>query len=578
MKSPRDKDELASNPSDVEIIKDRSAYLRGTLEKSLADPVTGAIAPDDTQVSKFHGIYQQDDRDIRLDRERRRLEPAWSFMIRVRIPGGILSAEQWLMLDRIANSYGVNHFKLTTRQAVQFHGIIKGRLRDVMQSLDRSQLDSIATCGDVNRNVMCSPVPYCGSVWEKINPYAAQLSQELLPQSKAWHEVWLNGKKLDSDAPAPVNEEEPLYGKHYLPRKFKTNIAVPPYNDTDVFANDLGFIAIADGDDLLGFNVSVGGGLGMTHSVTSTHPSLASVIGFCLPDSAIEVAKTVMSIQRDFGNRHERRLARLKYTIESMGLDIFTAELNRRLSQPLAAAKPYSFEHNNDVLGWFTDWRGLGYRTLYVESGRVRDTEQCAVKAALLQLSALDICDFRLTGNQNLVLGAVKDENRARIDELLAHHGVIDFEEKQPAIAKTSIACVAMPTCPLAMAEAERYLPSLLSKIQGLLDEHSIHTPVNIRMTGCPNGCGRPYLAEIGLVGKAEKSYNLHLGGSQQGDRLNVLYRENLHEDEILSTLSGLFADYATNRKLDEFLGDWMVRTGVVAPTGQAQDFHHIGV
>ena len=568
MTSPRHKDELAKDPSEVEVIKDQSSYLRGQLVDSLADPVTGALHPDDTQVSKFHGIYQQDDRDIRQERERRHLEPAWSFMVRVRIPGGSLNARQWLMIDRIACSYGVSHFKLTTRQAVQFHGILKGKLRDVMQSLDRCGLDSIATCGDVNRNVMSSPVPYCGPVWERIQPSADRLSQCLLPRSRAWHEIWLNGKRVS-------DEQEPLYGKHYLPRKFKANIAVPPYNDTDIFANDLGFIAIAEGDDLVGFNVSVGGGLGMSHSVRSTHPRTADVVGFCYPDDLLDVATAVVSIQRDFGNRQERRLARMKYTIERMGLDAFVEELNRRLPKPLGSPRAFHFEHNNDVFGWFKDWRGLHHRTLWVENGRVRDDQRSQLRTALQRISAVDICQFRLTGNQNLVLGDVREEDIGCIDEILDTHGVSAVEQAAPAIAKTAIACVALPTCPLAMAEAERYMPSLLEKIQKLLDEHSLKDPINIRITGCPNGCGRPFLAEIGLVGKSAKTYNMHLGGSAKGDRLNLLYQENLHEEEILKALADLFGRYAKERQQSEAFGDWTLRAGIVAASGEARDFHH---
>ena len=570
---PREKDELVNNPSEVELIKDKSRSLRGTLVESLKNSVTGAVAPDDTQISKFHGIYQQDDRDIRNERQRRHLEPAWSFMIRVRVPAGRLTAAQWFMTDRIATEYGVDHFKLTTRQAVQFHGIIKGKLRDVMQSLYRTQLDSIATCGDVNRNVMCTPVPWCGSVWDEIEPYATKLSEYLLPKTTAWHEIWLDGKKLDS---GQTTEEEPLYGKHYLPRKFKTNIAIPPYNDTDIFANDLGFIAIVEGDRLQGFNITVGGGLGMSHSVPETHPCVAKLIGFCSPDKVLEVAQAVLGVQRDYGNRHDRKLARMKYTVETLGVDRFTQLVEEKLGAKLEPTREFEFIHNNDTYGWFDDWQQLSYRTLYVEYGRVCDNANYRLKSALFELAAQKLCDFRLTGNQNLVLGRVRPEDKAIIDGILADHGVEDFEKQQNDLVKHSLACVALPTCPLAMAEAERYLPSLIEKIQALLDAKDIKTPISIRMTGCPNGCARPYLAEIGFVGKSEKTYNLHLGGSRQGERLNVLYRENLHEQEILETLADLFTQFSQRREKNEFFGDWIMREKIVVATGKAQDFHHV--
>jgi sulfite reductase (NADPH) hemoprotein beta-component len=570
--TPKPFNQLADNPGPVEIIKDKSNYLRGTIEESLANALTAAIAADDTQLIKFHGSYQQDDRDIRAEREAKKLEHAFSFMIRVRMPAGLLTAEQWIAFDDIANKQEIQTLKLTTRQAIQFHGIVKWDLKRTMQEINQALMDSLAACGDVNRNVMCSPTPYQSVVHEEAFGYAAKISEHLLPQTRAYHEIWLDEEKIVSSE----TEIEPLYGKHYLPRKFKIALAVPPYNDTDVFANDIGLIAIEEKGRLAGFNIVAGGGMGMTHNEPQTYPRLADVLGFCAPEHILDVCYHIVGIQRDYGNRSERKLARMKYTIDRMGLDAFKAELHQRLGFSLEPARAYTFIHNGDEYGWHQDKDGKWFLTLFIEGGRVKDDEHYLLKTGLRQTAELKKCDFRLTGNQNLVLGNIKSEDKSLIIKTLSEYGIYQKLASLSGLRRHSIACVALNTCALAMAEAERYLPSLITKIEALLDKYGLlQQDIIIRMTGCPNGCGRPYLGEIGFVGKALGRYNLYLGAGHTGERLNKLYRENIDEPTILAELEPLIADYATRRQTDEPFGDFVIRAGYLRATTHGTNFHH---
>ena len=546
--------------SPVERIKTASRRLRGTLAESLADPVTGAIADDDTQLIKFHGSYQQDDRDVREERRLQKLEPAYSFMIRTRLPGGVVSARQWLALDALATAHANGTLRLTTRQAFQFHGVIKRDLKPTLQAINAALIDTIAACGDVNRNVMVSPNPQQSIVHASVYECAARLSEHLRPRTRAYYEIWLDEERVAGSG----EEDEPIYGPTYLPRKFKIAFAVPPTNDVDVFANDLGFIAIVENGALVGFNVAVGGGLGVTHGDAATYPRLADVIGFVAVDRVFQVAEAVLTVQRDFGNRSERKRARLKYTIDDRGLDWFVAEVERRLGAPLEPARPFVFEHNGDRFGWIQGHDGRWHLTLYIESGRVADRDGSPQLSGLREIARVHTGDFRLTPNQNLIVADVEEKDRATIDSLVAQFGLDGFRVASP-LRRDALACVAMPTCPLAMAEAERYLPELVARIEALLDKHGLgDAPILLRVSGCPNGCSRPYLGEIALVGKAPGRYNLMLGADAKGQRLNRLHRENIAESEILETLDGLFARYAGERGAGERFGDFLVRTGVV--------------
>jgi len=547
--------------SAVEAIKSASRRLRGTLVESLADPVSGALAEADTQLIKFHGTYQQDDRDLRDERRFAKLEPAYSFMIRTRLPGGVVTPQQWLKLDAISTSYANSTLRLTTRQAFQFHGVIKTELKATLCAINAALIDTVAACGDVNRNVLVAANPLESRAHAAVYAQAHGLSEYLLPKTRAYYEIWLDEEKVASSG----EEVEPVYGATYLPRKCKIGFAVPPTNDVDVFANDLGFIAIIEDGRLVGFNVTAGGGLGATHGEPTTYPRLADVLGFITSDRVIAIADAVVTTQRDFGNRADRRRARLKYTIDDRGPGWFKAEIERRAGFAFAPARPYRFDHCGDRFGWSAGEDGRLHLTLRVESGRIADRDGAPHLKGLREIARVHRGEFRLTPNQNLIVANVAPTMRAQIDALVAAHGLDGYAHATP-LRLNALACVALPTCPLAMAEAERYLPDLLGKVEDLLDRHDLRdAPISLRISGCPNGCSRPYLGEIALVGKAPGRYNLMLGADARGQRLNTLHKENIDETEILQTLEPLFARYAAERSDGEGFGDFLVRSGVVA-------------
>jgi sulfite reductase (NADPH) hemoprotein beta-component len=536
----------------VEGIKARSDYLRGTIVASLADRASGALAEDDTQLSKFHGFYQQDDRDIRAERLRQKLEPAVSFMIRVRVPGGIATPQQWLEMDRLAREYANHSIRLTTRQAFQFHGVIKRDLKPTIAAINASLLDTIAACGDVNRNVMCTPLAERSAVHAGAYAAATAISEHLTPNTSAYHEIWLDRQRVAG------GDDEPIYGATYLPRKFKIGVAIPPSNDVDIFSQDLGFIAIQKDGELAGFNVTVGGGMGMHHGEADTYPRVADVIGFCTPEQVTQVAEQVVTIQRDYGDRSNRKHARLKYTIDDNGLDWLQTELQRRLGFELQPAAPYRFLSRGDELGWSKDQHGLWHLALFVPQGRVIDNDEQQLLSALAAIAQVHTGTFRLTSNQNVIISEVPADKKHGIEQLLQSHGVVPSQAISP-LRQQALACVALPTCGLAMAEAERYLPDLTAKIEALLDRHQLLAlPVSLRITGCPNGCARPYLAEIALVGKAPGQYSLFLGGDGLGTRLNRLTHDNVDESEILAILEQHLSAYAAGRQPGQSFGDFV--------------------
>jgi sulfite reductase (NADPH) hemoprotein beta-component len=547
-------------PSPVEVIKTASRGLRGSLVESLHDPLTGAIRESDTQLIKFHGSYMQDDRDLRAEREHQKLEPAYSFMIRTRLPGGVVTPQQWIALSGLARTYGSGTLRLTTRQAFQLHGVIKKDLKKTMQAMNAVLIDSIAACGDVNRNVMASANPVESKLHEEVHQWAVKISEHLKPRTRAYHEIWLDGEKLTGPA-----EEEPIYGPVYLPRKFKTGIVVPPHNDVDVFSQDLGFIAILDQDGLeegklLGFNLTVGGGLGATHGEPQTFPRLADVIGFLTPEQTLKVAETVVMIQRDYGDRSDRKHARLKYTIADRGVDWFKGELFKRLGFALEPPRPFTFTTQGDRFGWLRGHDGRWHLTLRIESGRVADRPGAPMLTGMEKIAAIHQGDFRLTPNQNLIIANVPPRELMNIDRLVADHGLGRALFTSP-VRRDALACVALPTCALAMAEAERYLPGFIDRVDELLVKNGLKDiPLTVRITGCPNGCARPYLAEIALIGRAPGRYTLRLGADAVGQRLNVIYRDNIDEAAIVTVLDELLARYARARKTDERFGDFLWR------------------
>lgn len=550
-------------PSPVEQIKIKSNYLRGTIAEGLKDEATGAISADDTQLIKFHGSYQQFDRDLEAERKKQKLEPLFQFMIRSRTPAGIATADQWLVFDRLADEYGNGTLKLTTRQAFQWHGVLKKNLKATMQKINSTLIDTIAACGDVNRNVMATSNEGLSPLVREVAAFAKQISDHLLPRSTAYHEIWLDNKLLTDGQ----TDEEPILGKTYLPRKFKIALAIPPYNDTDVFANDLGLIAIGEGDKLLGFNVAIGGGMGMTFGMEETYPRLADLIGYVDKENILKVVEEIVKLQRDYGNRENRKLARFKYTIDRLGTNVVKEIIEQRSGIRFEDVRPYEFTQNGDVLGWLKGSDGKWFLGLFVEHGRVRDTSKVQLKTALRDLARIKVCDFRLTGNQGLVLGRIEENLKPHVENILAKYNV-SYGEGVSGIRKNAIACVALNTCSLAFAEAERYLPELNTKIESILKELDLTSEdILIRMTGCPNGCGRPFLGEIGLVGRAIGRYNLYLGAGFSGDRLNTLYKEMLDEEGILKELSVLLSRYANERQPGERFGDFTVRTGIVSPS-----------
>ncbi|CAH0489787.1 unnamed protein product [Peronospora farinosa] len=545
-----------------EEIKKESNYLRGTLVEGLEDRTTKALPADDTQLTKFHGIYQQDDRDLREQMRLEKVEKAFSFMIRVRVPGGVSTAAQYLMVDQLADSHANGNIKLSTRQAYQLQGILKWNLKPVVQGINQVLMDSLAACGDVNRNVMVTVNPSCSvETHQEILNVARDISAHLSPKTSAYHEIWLDKKMV---AGGEVKDFEPFYGEAYLPRKFKIAIAIPPSNDVDVFANCLGFIAILKKDKLVGFNVSVGGGMGMTHNNNKTFPRVGDVMAFCTVDQAKDVAEKIMVLQRDFGDRVNRKHARFKYTVEDHGLEWIRTEIEKRLGYKLMDPHKHNLVSNGDRYGWIKNSNGKYHYGLFVEGGRIKDSKVTSIRTGLRELAkALPHVKFHLTGNQNLSLGNIAEEE---IPQIKAFMETYKFgNDNYSGMRLNSIACAALPMCGLAFAEAERYLPSLVTKIEDILETNGLRDDaIVIRMTGCPNGCARPYLGEIGFVGRSPGIYNMYLGAGFAGDRLNKLYKEALDEAQILEELEPIIKDYAENRNEGEKFGDFVIRADYV--------------
>ncbi|WP_220719030.1 assimilatory sulfite reductase (NADPH) hemoprotein subunit [Agarivorans litoreus] len=555
--------------SDNERLKRESNFLRGTIEADLSDRITGGFTADNFQLIRFHGMYQQDDRDIRAERTKQKLEPLHNVMLRARMPGGIIQPKQWLAIDKFATDHTMyGSIRLTTRQTFQFHGVLKPNIKLMHQTLNSIGIDSIATAGDVNRNVLCTSNPVESELHQEAYEWATKISEHLLPKTRAYAEIWLDGEKVEG------GEEEPILGSNYLPRKFKTTVVIPPHNDIDVHANDLNFVAIADNGKLVGFNVLVGGGLAMTHGDKSTYPRRADDFGFIPLDKTLDVAAAVVTTQRDWGNRVNRKNAKTKYTLDRVGSDTFKQEVEKRAGINFEASRPYEFTSRGDRIGWVEGIDGKYHLTVFIENGRLLDYPEKALKTGVAKIAEIHKGDFRMTANQNLVIAGVAAKDKTKIEKLAREHGLIDDSHSSQRL--NSMACVAFPTCPLAMAEAERYLPGLVDDVEQLLTKHAMNDEhIILRVTGCPNGCGRAMLAEAGLVGKGPGKYNLYLGGNQSGTRIPKLYLEGIGEQEILSELDGLIARWAKEREQDEAFGDFVIRAGIVAEVKvSVRDFH----
>jgi sulfite reductase (NADPH) hemoprotein beta-component len=543
-----------------ETLKYNSDYLRGTIAHALLDRITGAVTFEDNKLMKFHGIYQQDDRDIRDERRRQKLEPAYTFMVRVRLAGGVCTPGQWLKIDQLARAHGGDTIRLTTRQTFQFHWVVKEDIKPTIQGLHEVLLDTIAACGDDARGVMCTADPRDSDLHAEVAALAKATSDHVIPRARAYHEIWYGTERV-----ATSEEEEPFYGRTYLPRKFKIGFVIPPSNDIDVYTQDLGFIAVAGPEGLEGFNVSIGGGMGRSDQDPNTYPRLADVIGYIPKDRVIAAADAVMGVQRDFGNRAERSRARFKYTVDDKGVDWVKGEIERRMGAPLEPARPYEFTSNGDEFGWRENGNGRFNYTVHILSGRVANRPGEPIMDGLRAIAEVHKGGFRITPNQNLIIADVAAEDRPAIERLLADHGLLN-DAQASAVRLNAIACVALPTCPLAMAEAERYLPDFLEKVEAILAENGLSDDaITLRLSGCPNGCSRPYVAEIALSGRAPGKYNLYLGGGFHGERLNRPYRENIGEGAILDTLSESLARYARERSPGERFGDFVMRAGYFA-------------
>ncbi|MHC9059306.1 assimilatory sulfite reductase (NADPH) hemoprotein subunit [Pantoea sp. y20] len=552
---------------DAERLKKQSNYLRGTILDDLDDGLTGGFTGDNFLLIRFHGMYQQDDRDIRAERVAQKLEPRHAMMLRCRLPGGIITPTQWLAIDKFATDKTIyGSIRLTNRQTFQFHGILKKNVKPTHQMLHEVGLDALATANDVNRNVLCTSNPVESELHQEAYEWAKKLSEHLLPQTRAYAEIWWDKEKV------ATTDKEPILGETYLPRKFKTTVVVPPHNDVDLHANDLNFIAIAEQGKLIGFNLLVGGGLSIDHGNKATYARTASEFGFLPVEKILDVAAAVVTTQRDWGNRTDRKNAKTKYTLERVGVETFKAEVEKRAGLTFEPIRPYAFTSRGDRVGWVKGIDEKWHLTLYIENGRLLDYPGRPLKRGIAEIAKIHQGDFRLTANQNLIVAGVPEKQKAQIEAIAREHGLMEAVTPQ---RENSMACVAFPTCPLAMAEAERFLPSFVTKVEEIMHKHGVgEEHIVLRVTGCPNGCGRALLAELGLVGKAPGRYNLHIGGNREGTRIPRMYRENINEGEILASIDELVARWATERQANEGFGDFVIRTGIIkAVVDPARDF-----
>jgi len=534
-----------------EEIKAAIPTLAGTIAATLADPEADHFSEDDNQFLKFHGSYQQDDRDLRKTGKK------YIMMIRGRIPGGVMTANQWCVFDQLATDYGNDTLRITTRQSIQFHGVVKSGLRPLVKKINESLLSTLAACGDVNRNVMAAPTPATTKAREQVYSDAQKVALALAPQTKAYHSIWIDGVQLDNEAAENKNFVDPLYGKTYLPRKFKIAFVIPPVNDMDVFTNCLGFIAIVENDQLVGYNLCVGGGMGRSHGNQQTFPRLADVIGFFTPDQLVAVAKAVLTIHRDFGDRTDRKHARLKYVVAEKGVKFMQDEVNQRAAITLAPAKPYKFTTVQDLIGWHKATDGQWFLGLFVNMGRVKDAQKTALRQVAEKLPHLE---FRLSANQNVILANVSEADRAAITQLL-NAAAVKTENQATVLHAASMACPSLPTCGLGLAESERYLPGLIDRLEKMCDDLGLGgEEIIIRSTGCPNGCARPYMAEIAFVGKAPGRYQVWLGGNASGTRLNRLWKDVVKDPDMEAELRPVLVRYAQERSANERFGDWCNR------------------
>lgn len=557
-----EKDKLVENNllSDNERIKFESNYLRGSIVDDLKDDLTGGFSADNYQLIRFHGMYEQDNRDIRSKRLEQKLDTLKNIMLRCRLPGGIISTDQWLGIDDFARKHTLyGSIRLTTRQTFQFHGVLKPDIKPMHKFLNSLGLDSIATAGDVNRNVLCTSNPVESNLHKEAYEWAKKISEHLLPKTRAYAEIWLDKKKIET------TDKEPILGKTYLPRKFKTAIAIPPNNDVDIHANDLIFVAIGENNKLIGFNVLVGGGLSIEHGNKKTYPNTAYDFGFVALENVLNAAEGVVLVQKDWGNRSDRKNAKTRYTLQKYGVDNFKYAVESKMGFKFLKSKPFYFKTRGDNIGWVKGEEGNWHLTLFIQNGRILDYPLRPLKTGLREIAKSHKGDFRLTANQNLIVANVLEKDKLQIENLARKYKLID--DNISLQRKNSMACVSFPTCPLAMAESERFLPTFLDKIEKIMQENNLSNDyIVLRITGCPNGCARAMLAEVGLVGKALGRYNLFLGGDRIGNRIPRMYKENITENEILEILNNLISKWAKERDTNEEFGNFVIRSKIIEP------------
>ena len=544
-----------------ETVKATSNHLRGLIKEELLED-TPAFGDDSETLLKFHGIYQQDDRDRRKEARAKGLTKHHQLMIRTRIPGGVVSADAYIAHDDISRKWANGTLRVTTRQDFQLHGVLKGDIKKSIAAINESLLTTLGGCGDVERNIMCCPEPMADQFHQEVDRSIGAMVSELTPKTRAYHEIWLDGEVVETSEP----EVEPLYKEQYLPRKFKTTVALEGDNCVDVYAHDLAIVAMKSNDGTLrGFNVLVGGGLGRTHNKPETFVAVAQPLAFVEPDQIVDVAREVVAVQRDYGDRTNRRHARLKYTIADRGLDWFRDEVQSRVTFKLQPPEPLSWKPVDDHLGWHEQGDGSLYVGIYIENGRIQDLDGVRSRTGLRRIVDELRPDVRLTAQQNVILAGIDPADRPRVEELMAEHGIVPVEEIPQAI-RNSMACPAIPTCGLAVAEAERALPGLIRKLSTLLDEVGLADErISFRMSGCPNGCSRPYLGDVGFVGTTLGKYDVMLGGDFDGTRLNRVFAANVPIAEIPDLLRPLFVTYRSERRSGEGFGNWTDRVGFEA-------------
>jgi sulfite reductase (ferredoxin) len=553
----------------VEEIKSESHALRGTIRETLTGEGSH-FSDDEYQLLKFHGTYQQDDRDLRVPRKRQNLDKAWMFMVRSKLPGGALTAQQYLAHDRIAGDLGNGTLRITTRQGFQLHGVLKGDLQECIQRINESGLTTWGACGDVVRNTTAASSPLKDEAHLDAQRLAKELSDQFLAKTTAYAEIWLNGEHLNRE----TEDVEPVYGKVYLPRKFKIGIAIPPRNDVDIYTNDLGFISNVENGKVKGYTVVAGGGFGMSHGKTDTFPALAKPLFYVSREHAVQAAVAVVSAQRDFGNRNDRKRARLKYLIDERGIDWFRDEVVQRLNAPYEPAKEVHWNTVSDVFGWQEQGDGKLFCTLWIEEGRIKDTEDRKWRTAFRAIAERFGFPLRLTANCNIIFHDIDPAAKENVTELLTAHGIPKPEDLTET-RRLAQACVALPTCGLALAESERVFHLVLDKIDDILRDFGLsEEPILIRMTGCPNGCARPYNADIAFVGRAPGKYALFVGGSVTGERLAGLQEKTVTLEDIPARVRGLIEEFVQNRRESENFTNYWGRAHVNGPAPHPEQFH----